>query len=680
VEEFEKMHALSESPSVAEKAYLHFLEASTAFRLGLKCFCSSVAVAAVAALLASPAISAEKPNSTLPSGVEGGKLQEPSRLEKLYQERAARNPQDTEAFEGMAILQVRRGDYADAINSYRRVLEVTPNDHDVRVGLGRALAFNRQYDDALRTFQGLLQERPGDTDALEGLARVQAWAGHPEAALLIFQKLSAHYPANPDYAVGLARVEMNLHQYPQARGILTALLTAHPRYHEAQLQLAYLDLFEGHQAQALRRFNHLISENPTDAEALQGNARIAYYRDDLVYAHNLAAKIVDDDPADPTALLLLANLERALHHRRQARALLFRAQALDPRNPEVRDLENSLYTDSRPTLHTSTSFSREIGSGNTSSTEDLTAFGYENTWGFFTLPRSDSSLSLAYLPSQSPNGGTQGAVGPSQIFYRQTTYLTPHLTLRGGVGLARFGPGELAGIPTLGQPINSAGIRPLGFAGFGYAWKRKFTVDFSAARSPITYTPTAVRLGVMEDRLSVGWDYHFNAITHFRFEPFLTDASTIPYGHEYNFVGSPHGEVDHNRYQGASLTFDRRVFHKRSLAVDLGYAGLEYSHWGGTQNPYIGLFNPGYYQRQYLTTHAMGRIHGPLGFDFSGGAGIQQVEHGAPRKLALLLSPALTLKASPRHSLTLGYTHYDSSQSLGTVRGNAVRLSTDWRF
>jgi len=651
-----------------------------AMRLGLKWICSSVAMMAAAALLAPPALPAEKQNSTPPPAPEGAKLQEPSRLEILYEERAARNPQDAEAFEGMAILQVRRGDYPDAIESYRRVLELTPRDHDVRVGLGRALAFNGQYDAALRTFLGLLQERPGDADALEGWARVQAWAGRPAAGLPIFQKLAAEYPANPEYAVGLARVEMNLRQYPEARKTLAAFLAAHPRNRDAQLQLAYLDLFEGHQAEALRRFNHLISENPTDLEALQGNARIAYYRGDLVYACNLAAKIVDDDPRDAAALLLLANLERALHHTRQARALLYRAETLDPRNAEARELENHLRNESRPTLTTSVSLAREIGSGSSSSTEDLSSFGYENTWGFFALPRSESFLSLAYLPSQSPSGGIQGAVGPARLVYRQTTYLTPKLTLRGGVGLARFGPGGVAGIPTQEQPITSAGMRPLGFAGMSYALKKKLTVDFAAARSALTYTPAAVRLGVMENRLSAVLDYRFNAITDLRVEPFVTDASTVAYHHEYYYVGIPRVEVDHNRYKGASLTFNRRVFHKSSLAVDLGYAALEYSLYGGRLNPYIGIFNPGFYQRQYLTTHVVGRIHGPLRFDFSGGAGMQQVEHGAPRKLALLLSPALTLKASPRLSLTLGYTRYDNSQSLGALRGNAVRLSSDWRF
>jgi hypothetical protein len=501
--------------------------------------------------------------------------------------------------------------------------------------------------------------------------------------LPIFQKLAMHHPANPEYAVGLARVEMNLHRYPEARQTLAALLAADPRNRDAQLQLAHLDLLEGHPGAALRRFNRLISEDPTDAEALQGNVRVAYYRGDLAYARNLAAKLVDDDPRDVSALLLLAHLERALHHTRQARSLLYRARTLDPRNTEGLELQNSLRDDSRPTLHTSASFAREIGFGSPSNAEDLSAFGYENTWGFFALPRSESHLSLAYLPSQSPMGGMQGAVGPSELVYQQTTYVTPRLTVGGGAGLARFGPGELTGIPTQEQPITAAGTRPLGFASLSYKLRNKLTVDLAAGRSAITYTPTSVRLGVMEDRVSIGWDYRFNAKTDLRLEPFLHDDSTVSYSHMIGLLGSGpahFNEVDHNRGGGASLTFDRKLFHKSTVAVDLGYAGLAFGISGGGKKPYLGFFNPGFYQRHYLTTHVVGKICGPVGFDFSSGAGVQQVEHATPLKPALLFSPALTLKASPRLTLNLGYTHYDSSQSLGTLRGNAVRLSTDWKF
>jgi hypothetical protein len=261
--------------------------------------------------------------------------------------------------------------------------------------------------------------------------------------------------------------------------------------------------------------------------------------------------------------------------------------------------------------------------------------------------------------------------------------VTPQLTVRAGVGLARFGPGELVGITTQEQPIASAGTRPLGFASLSYAPRKKLSVDLTAGRAAITYTPTAVRLGVMEDRLSMGLDYRFNAKTDLRLESFLTDDSTFSYQHVIDLGGfNPvrFDAADHNRGRGATVTMDRNLFHKSTMAVDLGYDGLVYGLTGGTQKPYMGLFNPGFYQRHYLTAHLVGKIRGPLGYDFYGGAGVQQVEHGTLLKPALLLSPAFTLKASPRLSLTLGYTHYDSSQSLGTLRGNAVRLSTDWRF
>jgi Tfp pilus assembly protein PilF len=112
------------------------------------------------------------------------------------------------------------------------------------------------------------------------------------------------------------------------------------------MQIAYLDLFEGHQANALRRFNQLISKDPTDREALQGNACIAYYRGDLVYAHNLTARLVDDDPRDVTALLLLARLERALHHPARAKALVERIESLAPGDADARELAISLNDDS----------------------------------------------------------------------------------------------------------------------------------------------------------------------------------------------------------------------------------------------------------------------------------------------------------------------------------------------
>jgi long-subunit fatty acid transport protein len=46
----------------------------------------------------------------------------------------------------------------------------------------------------------------------------------------------------------------------------------------------------------------------------------------------------------------------------------------------------------------------------------------------------------------------------------------------------------------------------------------------------------------------------------------------------------------------------------------------------------------------------------------------------------MALSPTLTYKVNERLTLGLGYTHYNSAQTLGALRGDAVRLTTEWSF
>ena len=274
-------------------------------------------------------------------------------------------------------------------------------------------------------------------------------------------------------------------------------------------------------------------------------------------------------------------------------------------------------------------------------------------------------------------------MGPSEFLYRQTTYLTPQLTLRGGVGLVRFGPGELAGIPTQTEPIATAGFRPLGYGSLSRAVGRKLTVNLTVGRSALAYTPTAVRLGVMEDRGAVGLDYRPDARTELNLDSFIANSSTIAYDHVLTANGLTQAagtKSDHNQARGGSITFTRHLFRKEYAALDLGYAGLLYGFAGGPQKAYLGFFNPSFYQRHYLTPHISGKLLGPVGYDFSGGMGVQQVEQRGALTRALLLSPALTLRTGPRAMLTMGYTHYDSSPSRGVLRGNALRLSTDWKF
>jgi tetratricopeptide (TPR) repeat protein len=587
-----------------------------------------------------------------------------------------------------AVACLRRGDFAAAIQAYKRALDLDPNDPDLKLGLARALSLSGHYEESQRLYQEFLAKTPDDADAWEGLGYAFLRSNHPHEARAVFERLLAKHPANPEFQTDLARAETRLGHYKQAREILSAVLALRPRQREARLQLAYIRLYQGRYAAALADFTQLLKADPTNFEALLGNARVFYYRGDISYSYALVSKLVKDRPNDFDAVFLLANLERARHHRRQALELLARANQLSPGNPESLQLERTLRQEQAVTFHAAASYTRETSASNGSpdligfSGQDLRRFGYESMFDFSALPRTRSSVSFDALPATSP-GGIGGAVVPSQLIYRQTTPIYPNLIVRGGVGVMRFGPGGLQNIPGQAQPVSSATYRPLGFASASYALKTNVKLDLTVARDAVPYTPLSVRMGVMESRLEGGLKFSFAPHTDLRVDLFLARYSSIPFQQLELSNGTPRqveGTAVRQPAHGGSLALIRNVLRFERASLDTGYEGRMYSFVGSQQKLYMGFFNPTFYQVHQLTARFYGILRGPLGYDFAGGLGVQQAETHQPLTRALNLNPALSFRINHRISLKLGYTHYNYAQTLGVIRGNGITLSTDSRF
>ncbi len=587
-----------------------------------------------------------------------------------------------------ALACLRRGDNAGAIQAYQEALKLDPNDADLKLGLARALSLGGHNEESKSLYQELLSKSPDDADALEGLGHAFLRSDHPLEARAVFERLSARQPANPEFQTDLAQVEARLGHYKHAREILSAVLTFHPGQREARLQLAYVNLYQGRYAPALAAFARLLKADPTDFEALLGNARAFYFRGKISYSYALVSKLVGEHPNDFDAVFLLANLERARQHPQQAIELLARANQLSPGNPECIQLERNLRREQAATFHAAASYAREVSASNGSpdligfSGQDLRRFGYETRFDFSALPRTRSSFSFDSMPASSPSA-LGGAVVPSQFIYSQTTPILSNLILRGGAGLARFGPGGLQDIPGQSQLVSVATYRPLGFVGASYALKSNLSFDLTVARDAIPYTPLSVRMGVMESRLEGGLKYSFAPHTELQADLFLARFSSIRFQQLELLSGTPRlvqGATLREPAHGGSVTLVRNILRFEHSSLDLGYAGRMYGFTGSQQKDYMGFFNPTFYQVHQLTARVHGILRGPVGYDFSGGLGVQQVDRHQPLTQALNLNPALSFKFNDRTSLKLGYMHYNYAQSLGVIRGNGVALSTDSRF
>ena len=208
------------------------------------------------------------------------------------------------------------------------------------------------------------------------------------------------------------------------------------------------------------------------------------------------------------------------------------------------------------------------------------------------------------------------------------------------------------------------------------------SLDVSWSRSAIDYTPLSVRLGVIEQRAEGGVTFLPDSRTQIHLIYYQAKYASQTYLHT-TFINPQtltENKADRDSARGVSLLLNRNIIRGTRLSFDAGYSGTAYGFQGPRLHVFMGFFNPRFYERHLLTTRLRGTLAGPLGYDFSAAIGVQQVDHRQPFGRAEILNPALTVRASSSLSFTLGYTHYNTAQSVGVVRGDAVAVSSDFRF
>jgi tetratricopeptide (TPR) repeat protein len=611
-----------------------------------------------------------------------------------------RHPTDHAALVELAANQARMGNYDGAISTYRKILEFYPADGDSKLQLAHALAVTQRYPEAIQMYRELLKQSPDDRGLLAALARVYLWANRKQEALEIDQRLLKQDPQNIQLMLRTAGLELSLNQDSEARETLATVAALDPGNRRAALGLAALDERRGDWKGARRQYRIVLSRDPHDTTALYGDARLAYYQGDMRKAWSEAKQVLNAEPNNVDAMLLAARIENAQGKWRQAKALVDRARQDAPASAEVGEMQQTLSREALATIHTSSTYAREVGPLTSYFSpqgvlnfripnEDLNAYSNAVTIGLPLLfPHSQSYFSFASMPSNSPRGVIRGAVAPSEFEYRQSTDLAPFLTLRGGIGIERFGPGNGVIIPNITFPTRPATFVPITeFAGVGYGGftlrpTSRLSLDLDISRDGVAYTPLTVRFGVIQVRKQVGLNYQADhrdqvhiTYYHDNFNSSLFDRVS---NFNSQFVGlGPYG-VD--KATGGTLDYDRTLIQSTNFSLDGGYSGEAFGYTGPSRGVYMGFFNPAFYQRHFAVVNGQGRLWGPLSFSFGAGFGLQQLGNQQPLIAAYQLNPNLKIQVNSRFSITLGYIRYNFGQSLGPLTGNAVQISTDSKF
>jgi len=108
------------------------------------------------------------------------------------------NPRDAESIVELANVNFDQRNYNDAINLYKKALEIRPEALNVRTDMGTAMFYQNRYDDAIAEFQQVLKADPTNAQALFNLGVTMLHGKKdPKRALEYWEKLIATNPNHP---------------------------------------------------------------------------------------------------------------------------------------------------------------------------------------------------------------------------------------------------------------------------------------------------------------------------------------------------------------------------------------------------------------------------------------------------------------------------------------------------
>ncbi len=274
-------------------------------------------------------------------GICALRQKESARAQQIYQELARLWPRP-EVWNNLAVVELERGQVDAALRDLLRALEHTDSDPDVLFNYGYALWRRGDFEGAVKPLQQLVRRQPTDAEAQYLLGRSLRQLGRPEEAQKALAVARQSLPALAEWEKAavpplLPRLKMRISR--RAEGGPSSSARAHP---VAAVREAQALIESGRVEEALAALDALLKRAPDLAEAHLLKARVYVQRGNWREALDAAQAAAFWDPQLVAAHLLIARIYLSVGERERARASIRKALALDPNNPEGRELAQSM--------------------------------------------------------------------------------------------------------------------------------------------------------------------------------------------------------------------------------------------------------------------------------------------------------------------------------------------------
>ena len=238
----------------------------------------------------------------------------------------------------LALLLDKRGAVEEAMEHYRRALEIKPDSAEARSGLAQALVRREKFAEAVEHYRRVLQIRPDDSATHVNLANALVAQGRAQEALQHYQQAAAIDPANGNAYFNLGNMFARMGQAEKARQSYSDAVRVQPGHSDAHFSLANALVNQGRIDEAVPHYQAAMKYRPDFAEAYHNLGRVLAAQGQLEKAidHFRQALAIQPDFAEAHASLSQALAEQGRtdeafwHHREAVRIFKLRQKPSAP--------------------------------------------------------------------------------------------------------------------------------------------------------------------------------------------------------------------------------------------------------------------------------------------------------------------------------------------------------------
>ena len=206
-------------------------------------------------------------------------------------------PEDARLYFNIGFTFEKLKNFEKAEYSYRKAIELDPNEPDYYYNLGYLLMKNpKRVKEAVECFKKVLQKEPNDPNTFFNLGIIYLNGKAYETAVKCFKKA---YNLN-NYDILSLFYEGNAYQqmrdFEKAREIYAKVLENSPEYSWAYYNIAQMDFKEQNIQGAILNLEKTISINPKDFEASKLLIRIYIKQKDFQNAQKLINAKLNENP------------------------------------------------------------------------------------------------------------------------------------------------------------------------------------------------------------------------------------------------------------------------------------------------------------------------------------------------------------------------------------------------